>query len=330
MGLELTEQERQWLREQAAQWAETDVIPEEVCAWIWQRGWFKLFVPASWGGQEAQLSQAVRLYEELAELDGSVAWLVQIGAGGGFFVPFLEPDIAQQLFCPPEAVLAGSGAIGGRAHRVAGGYRLSGRWRFASGAQYATFFTANAWVEEEQAVRAFVLLPEQVQRERDWHSLGMRATSSWSIAVNEVVVPEQYTFVVGQKRWEPGLAVYGLPFEFFAAASIGAVALGLAVAFVQELRSQGGLEWGWRLIQAARRLFHEAVAQGEEAVRSGAELGEQTVRLLRAAVALARRCFWDLLPRAGMAAVLEGKRLGRIVRDFVTVCQHRMLYTEGA
>lgn len=331
---ELTEQERMWLQKYAAQWAEADGVPEEVCTWIRQRGWFKLFVPAVWGGREAKLSQAVRLYEELAELDGSVAWLVQIGAGGGFFVPSFEPEVAARLFSPPEAVIAGSGAVSGRARRVAGGYYLSGRWRFASGAQYATVFTANAWVEEEQMVRAFALFREQVRLERDWRAFGMRATSSWSFAVQEVFVPEAYSFVVGQKRWEPELAVYHLPFEFFAAASIGAVALGLAVAFGRELSRRGGegVVWRWGLMEAARQLFHEAVAQGEEAAveRRAAERLRQAGRLVRAAVAIVRRTLCEMLPQAGMAAVLEGEGLGRIVRDFLTVCQHPMVCRERA
>ncbi len=332
----LREQEWMWLRERAGEWAEADVLPEDVIVWMHRKGFFKLFVPAAFGGRAVSLTEAIQLYEALAQADGSVAWLVQIGAGGGFFVPSFEPAIAAELFGPEQAVLAGSGAIGGYARRVTGGYRVSGRWRYASGAQYATFFTANARIEGSDAIRAFVFLPHQVRLERDWRALGMRATSTWSFAVEDEFVPEELSFVVGQKRWEPGLGVYEVPFGLFATASIGAVAIGLAEACLWELDNAGRFsgkgqvrQW-WQRWGYAHQLFHSIVAQVEKDAEVG-RLGPVQARraewLLQEAVQVVRRLLLELLPLAGMCAVVEGETLGRFVRDFLTVCQHRALWS---
>jgi len=333
----LSDEERHWVQQCASRWAEHDVIPEEVYRWLVRRRYFKLFVPAAFGGIEVSLGEAVQLYEELAEVDGSLAWLVQIGAGGGFFVPSFAPEVAEQLFSPEHAVIAGSGALGGWARRVAGGYRVTGRWRYASGAQYATLFTANAVVEGTGEVRAFAFFPEQVQCERDWRALGMRATSSWSFAVDDVFVPEELSFVVGQRRWEPGLAVYRLPFGLFATASIGAVALGLARAYFREMGRYDRPEAVRRelacrrsLLEYAAGLFRAGVGQAESAA-SGGRIEEQHIRrlewLMRAALQMVRHLFLEVLPAAGMAAVVEGELLGRIVRDCLTIFQHRALWT---
>ncbi|MCS6966083.1 MAG: acyl-CoA dehydrogenase family protein [Candidatus Kapabacteria bacterium] len=336
MKMLLAREEQEWLRERSSEWAELETVPEDIVEWLVRRRMFKLFVPAAFGGGEQSLTEAVRLYEALAEADGSVAWLVQIGAGGGFFVPSFAPEIAQQFFSGEGAVIAGSGAVAGTARRVAGGYRVSGRWRYASGAQYATLFTANARVQETGAVRAFAWLPEQVRLERDWRALGMRATSSWSFTVDDVFVPEERSFVVGQKLWKPGLLVYELPFEFFATASIGAVALGLAQAFFQELETmerpaavRADLP-RWRgLLEYARRMFHETVNWAEKTTAVAGEKQSEQEGLeewmLRGAFQIARQCVLEALPAVGMVVILEGNTIGRIARDFLTICQHRVL-----
>ncbi|MEN3026929.1 MAG: acyl-CoA dehydrogenase family protein [Chlorobiota bacterium] len=332
----LTHEEREWLHERASEWAEAETVPGEVVEWLVRRRMFKLFVPKAFGGREESLSSAVRLYEALAEVDGSVAWLVQIGAGGGFFVPSFAPEVAQQFFSADGAVIAGSGTVGGVACRVSGGYRVSGRWRYASGAQYATLFTANARVQETGAVRAFAWLPEQVRLERDWRALGMRATSSWSFTVDDVFVPEEWSFVVGQKLWEPGLSVYELPFSFFASASIGAVALGLARAFFRELEALErpaairALLPRWReLLEYARQVFHATVEWAEESAAAGRlslGQGQRGEWILREAAWVVRQCVLEALPAAGMAAILEGTAIGRVARDLLTVAQHHALW----
>ena len=338
--LRLTAEERQWLCRLSSGWAERDEIPEEVYVWIVRRRWFKLFVPARFGGLEASLVEAVRLYEELAQGDGSVAWLVQIGAGGGFFLPAFAPEVAERLFSPEQAVVAGSGALGGRARRVPGGYRVTGQWHYASGAQYATLFTANAVVEETAAVRAFAFFPEQVRIERDWRAWGMRATSTWSFSVADAFVPEELSFVVGEMLWDPGLAVYRLPFGLFGVASIGAVVLGLARAWFEEAEGHARFATALRqelmrrrsLLEYARGVFQSAVEAAERAALGALELSSfhRLEWMMQEAVAFVRTLLVELLPFAGMAVVLEKNRLGRIARDFLVACQHQALWSARA
>lgn len=333
----LLEEERRWLRKSASRWAELDVIPEDVYRWLVRRRFFKLFVPKAFGGVESSLGEAVRLYEALAEADGSVAWLVQIGAGGGFFVPSLAPEVAARLFTPEDAVIAGSGAPTGQAWRGAGGYRVRGCWRYASGAQYATLFTAHAVVQGTGEVRAFAFFPEQVCLDRDWRAMGMRATSTWSFRVEDVFVPEELSFVVGEQRWDPGLAVYRLPFELFATASIGAVALGLARAWFRTVQHCDHLGTVWQelrqrqsLLEFAASLFWGAVDEAARAAEMGALERTRAHRLewlMREALQMVRRLLVEVLPVAGMTVVVERESLGRITRDFLTVCQHRALWS---
>ncbi|MEB3102933.1 hypothetical protein [Ferviditalea candida] len=80
-----------------------------------------------------------------------------------------------------------------------GGYKVSGQWKYCSGSTHATLFTANCVLEEAsgtedlssgelssaQVIRSLIFLPEQVRIVKDWNAFGMKATASYSIAVED-------------------------------------------------------------------------------------------------------------------------------------------------
>ena len=67
-----------------------------------------------------------------------------IGSGGGLFAAYLDAHgRTRHLFPSPMPSSPVRVPPMGVAERVAGGYRVTGRWRYASGADYATTFTAN-------------------------------------------------------------------------------------------------------------------------------------------------------------------------------------------
>ena len=74
------------------------------------------------------LPQQVELLEILAYGDPSVAWAVKIGSDSGYFCAFLEQSAARELYPSIDFITAGQAPPNGRAVRVSGGYRVSGRW----------------------------------------------------------------------------------------------------------------------------------------------------------------------------------------------------------
>src|SRR5580692_1084942 len=161
-------------------------LPTPIAQALLREGFFRLWIPAQFGGLELSLPQALRIYEAAAAIDGSLGWAVMIGAGGGLFAAWLPPSGAQELFAPAQALVAGSGAPTGFAERVPEGYRVRGAWRFASGAHYASVFTAACVVtsggspERDAAgqplVRAMAMSPADVTILDTWDATGMRAT----------------------------------------------------------------------------------------------------------------------------------------------------------
>jgi len=213
-------------------------LSEEIAGTLKQLSLFKLWVPKRYGGFELDLPQTLQLYESAAAIDGAVGWAVMIGAGGGLFAAYLQPGAAHELFSPQDAVVAGSGAPNGRAERIVGGYRATGRWRYASGARYATTFTANCFVTSggnpvpdntgKPLIRAMSFAPADVTIIPTWNATGMRSTGSHDIEVRDVFVPEDHTFSVFTDPSQETGPLYRLPFEVLTQLPVAAVACGIA------------------------------------------------------------------------------------------------------
>ena len=67
-----------------------------------------------------------------------------INSDGGYFTAYLDDAVGRAMYPDLEAPSGGSLIFSGRADRVAGGYRVKGRWPFVSGCQHSEWFPAPA------------------------------------------------------------------------------------------------------------------------------------------------------------------------------------------
>jgi len=329
----------------AAEADRTGTVPAELIDALFRERLFRLWIPADLDGDELGVPDSLEVFEAAARLDGAIGWLVTIGVGGGLFAATMERETAREVYLPSRALIAGSGAASGRAMREGDQYRVSGRWRYASGAHSASWFTANCQVidsEEfgEPSVRAFAFPVEGVTVLDTWHVSGMRATGSHDFEVNDLLVPERYLFdVFGTPREEGSL--YRFPFSSIAQASFAAVALGIArhaldvfhIEVPEHRRDAAGvltaIEEASAAVVAAREALHAAVRNAWAQVERGDDVEEG----IRHAIALAAFRASDASVRAaeqcyrlgGMAAAFEAGELNRAWRDVHTVSQHSAL-----
>ena len=106
-------------------------------------GVFRLAMPKAWGGPEVDICTQVRIIERVARADASAGWCAMIGSESGFFASYLEESAARRLYPKLDAVTAGFQGPAGTLHVAEGGYRLSGRWPFGSGACHADVILAR-------------------------------------------------------------------------------------------------------------------------------------------------------------------------------------------
>lgn len=335
------------VREASAEAERDSRFPAHVLDGLVEQRLFRLWLPVSLGGDELALPDALHVFESAARIDGSFGFLVTIGVGGGLFAARLEEPAAREIFGPPTAVIAGSGAPNGTAAPVEGGYRVSGRWAYASGAHHATWFTANCKVSGpatgKPVIRAMAFPAARVRILDTWHVSGMRATDSHDFEVEDQFVPLQHSFDVFGEPREVG-PLYRVPFGGIAECSFAAVALGIAGNALEafERETVGRLEReqvrfvlgeARTSLDGARVLFHGRAARLWDAVTDGQPVGEQEqVDVRRASVhaaATAVRVVEDVYLLAGMTPLFLSSELGRCWRDVHAIAQHVSLSRGG-
>ena len=85
----------------------------------------------------------------------------------------------------------------GSIEAVDGGYRVTGRWAFASGCEHATWLFGDCVegvVDGVPQLRIAVFSPDEVVIEDTWYVSGLRGTGSHHFHVDGVVVPAERTF----------------------------------------------------------------------------------------------------------------------------------------
>jgi alkylation response protein AidB-like acyl-CoA dehydrogenase len=331
--------------------------PEQL-AIIYEQGWFNLFVPKQYGGLELSLPEALRIEEALAWTDGSTGWTVTLCSGANWFVGFLDPTAAAEIFNDPKVCLAGSGRASGIARINEEGYTITGQWNYATGSLHATAFTANCTIEKDGVmlqdaagdplVYSFWFHKDEVRIDKNWNSIGMIATASHGFEVKEVSVPSNRSFLL-----QPGKAVlehpvYHFPFLAFAEATLAVNYSGMAVNFLDLCRGlfeeklsrpsrsrptlpplRDMLAAAEQELNTARGLFYTAINSAWESMVSMQSVSDDQLRSIshasRRLATIARHQVDHLYPFCGITAADPSTAINRVWRDLHTASQHSLL-----
>jgi indole-3-acetate monooxygenase len=221
-------------------------LPAHLLAALHDAGMFRLLLPRSLGGAEIDPLTFARVVQTVAMADGSTAWCLCQNTVCSIVTAWLPVESAVAIFAAPDAVLAwGPGPA--RAQATPGGYRVTGRWSFASGGRHATWLGAHCPVFEADGTQRLgtagapieltVLFPASAAPMTDiWQVVGLRGTASDAYAVDDLFVPEAFTVIrdVPETRREPG-PLYAMSTHLLFAAGFAGVALGLARGLLDAL-----------------------------------------------------------------------------------------------
>jgi alkylation response protein AidB-like acyl-CoA dehydrogenase len=241
---------------------------------------FRMLYPRSVGGDEVEPGIYVLAVEELARADGSVGWCASIANSIGLFAPYLGLDVARRVFSDPCATCAWGPPNDSLAIAVAGGYRVTGRWDFASGCRHSSWIGAHGAVVEPDGslrlnrfgrptIRTWLFPAEEATLLDNWNPIGLRGTASESYMVKDLFVPEELSGTREDPtlRGEPG-PLYAFPQQTLYSVGIASVALGIARGMLEAF-----IELALRKTpRGTGRLADNAVIQAEIA-RSEARLG---------------------------------------------------------
>lgn len=333
------------IRSQSLHMEQTRKVPEEILSWMIEQKLFKLFVPEKLGGRMLTLPAALRVFQQVAAIDGTIGWLTTIGSGGGMFVANFEQTWAEKLFTPENAVIAGSGHPSGKAVKTDDGYIVNGEWRFCSGAPFAAFFTANCMTDAGDIV-SFILMREQVEVVEDWDAFGLKATGSHTIKVKNALVPADRTFSIYVIKNDYAGLVHSFPFLQFSQASFTAVCLGIGEHFFAEAKAIAEKNkeiWSTdrftkvtEAIDEQETTFHKAIDQFYEEIEllwndheAGHKLADEQLEVFSSICKLSTQQTFEgvqaLIRMLGMEAVMQSSPFNRIWRDLYTAGQHSFL-----
>ncbi len=315
-----------------------------------REGLYGVMTPRELGGAELPLTGAIRVFAEVSRADGSTGWCLMAGASAvAYFGAYCPASFAGRLFASGVPLVAGQFAPNGRARRVEGGYRLSGRYQFGSGIHCAEWVGAGFLVEVpdgEPPPYLFGVVPrEEVRILGNWEVLGLEATASYDYEIDDALVPEDACFLFASPTRHRGGPVYDLGVIAQTAAGHAGFAMGVARRALDELREisktkvrmgaasflaqderflfeLGELES--RLRSASAWVLESFEALEAEVARTGTldpllheEVRQATVHVTREGADIARRAY--LL--AGTTALREGP-LQRCFRDLHAASQH--------
>lgn len=262
-------------------------LPAALLDALHQARFFRMLLPRSVGGDEVEPGIYVRTLEELARHDGSVAWCISIANSTSLIAPYLEPETARTIFADPRAVVAWGPPNGCRAKAVPGGYRVTGRWDFASGCRHATWMGAHGAVVEpdgslrlnragKPTVRTWLFPADRATLLDTWDTIGLRGTASDSYTVDDLFVPEAFSSTREDPtlRREPG-RLYAFPQQTLYPPGIAGVALGIARGMLDAF-----IELACRKAPRGLSRLAESGPVQAEVARADAKLGAARAYLL--------------------------------------------------
>src|ERR1700720_1808136 len=188
------------LAERAPAAAAARMLPRETIAEYHAAGILRILQPTRFGGMQGRFSLFSRIVEELTYGCASSAWVYAVLAEHQWIIA-QYPEAAQIDVWgdDPEAVASSSLAPRAAAKRVAGGWRLSGRYPFSSGCDYAQWAILGAFLGEMADPRhiAYLLAPlAEVEIVDDWQVLGLAGTGSKLLVLHDVFIPEHRCVMV--------------------------------------------------------------------------------------------------------------------------------------
>lgn len=341
-------------------------LAAEIASAMADAGLYRIAVPRSLGGFECHPVDQIKVIEAVSQLHGSSGWNLMIGVENmGILAAYYRRDVMKPLYDDPRLIIAGTLNPLGRAERADGGYRISGRWPFASGIHNATYFWSQSIIHEgdervkDDAGYVFCesMVPVSAVEIIDtWQVTGMRGSGSHDVVIDDLFVADEFITRIGRMQPLERGTLYRLPVYSRLAYNKVGVATGIAraamghfyeLAAAKKPRGSGtslghradaqrAMAEAERIVGASRSYVFETVSALWDTVAQGKDPDKkQRARLQLACSGAASesvRAVELLHSAAGASVNFLTSPLEQCMRDVMVVRQHIMVspqYTDA-
>ncbi|MGK2914423.1 MAG: acyl-CoA dehydrogenase family protein [Porticoccaceae bacterium] len=321
-------------------------------------GMWDILTPQIYGGSEAGLRAQIDTLLVVAAADPAAGWVQMVSNAHAWMVGNFPVRCQDEVFADGSGTrIPGTLASQGRATRVDDGWRLQGRWQFASGVDHGDWLMIGAIADQlpESPDRALhVIVPKRdIVVDDTWFTLGLRGTGSKDLVAEDVFVPAQRAMPT--RMLFDGLSPHGerhathinrLPvlvcLSVQLAGAVTGIAQGAFDLYVQRTRQRREIYTGrvkrdnvgtqMRVAEAAAELsaatlmIRAAADRCDQVAATGERLttDERAQLKWHAAyvVELCRRATDRLFASAGAHAIYDDSLLQGRYRDINTACHH--------
>lgn len=325
-------------------------LPDVLVRAVAEHGLLRLWLPAALGGPALTPLEFMDVVETAAGLDGSLGWVIGNGAGMSRVGGYLPTEVTSKWFGDPLAFVVSSTGAVGRAEPVDGGFRVTGRWPFGSGAHHGTLFMGLCAEPPTAAAEApapfCCYVPASAVTLHDtWFVSGLRGSGSCEFEVKDLFVPQAHVHPFQPRPTQPDV-LYRLPQLSIFPWTVAVVPLGIAAAALrhavavatskgrqgqpQLLREremvQSEVGQAQAQLRAARAFLVEAMGDLITQVEAGGDGLVQARATFRLACSHAGDSAVQIVDRlarmVGAVAILESLPLERCVRDVHAAAKH--------
>lgn len=347
------------LKETEAESEASRVLSTRAVELLHQSGVTRIVSPAAYGGYELPVRALVEAERVIAHGSTAASWVLMVCAAHTFIAGRMPRRGQDEIFGGDAGMLIpGVPSLRGTCQRTKGGYILSGRWPYASGADHGDWVLVGCRGIGNDAGEAcpnlIVVMPKKDAVIDDtWFTLGMRGTGSKDVVLDKVFVAEHHAMPMleAQMGIIPGVEVplYRLPIRCSLATMLLGTIVGMAERglqlFLDQTRTRRDVYTGSMKVDSPGMQRRVAEASAEIAcawalTQQNCDLLEEAMRhappmptAARAqarwnaayATELCRRAANRLFEGAGAGAAHDSHVMQIFFRDMNTATHHAML-----
>jgi 3-hydroxy-9,10-secoandrosta-1,3,5(10)-triene-9,17-dione monooxygenase len=332
-------------------------IPDETIADFHRAGLFRVLQPARFGGLELDFQVFASITRELARGCASSAWVYAVVEELFWTLATFPEEAQREIWGENDKALACAALLpSGAGVKDGDGYRLNGTWHFLSGSDHASwvFLTANCDNGSGgREIRNFFVRAGELQFIDDWNVMGLAATGSKSVKVDNVFVPAhrsaRYDDILAGtapgSRVHPQYPLARAPRRYLTAFSITPVLVGLAnralditTGMVRSRLNSGAVPDEFEIVQqkiaesaaevkTANMIFDTYLERSTEALNSGAAIGAAEIaenRLMASyMIRLSKQAVERLCSLSGSRWAFNSHPMQVVLRDMLVGSTHR-------
>jgi alkylation response protein AidB-like acyl-CoA dehydrogenase len=315
-----------------------------------------IFAGEEIGGAQLSPTQGLELLEAITYHSGAAGWISMVHACIGAMSAAFLPDTAiARLFAPEsENRFSGQGTPTGMLKKVEGGYRLNGRWSYASGIHHATFTHSAALLDDgsgnpakDEQGDVIVLCAHAPVGEHElignWDVLGLNATGSIDYAAKDIFIPDDMVFPILTAQPHRQKEFFSLGVVGLAAIGHSGWAIGASRRILDEMAKLARTKTGrsgligesdkfWfdfgraeARVRAARAFLFEVWRDVETSIEAGKSVSTRQISLIHLAKSEVHEAGVDacqFVYRAAGGASLRKGVMQRVYREMLTAANH--------